>query len=303
MTVAAATLAASLILAYSKSDLRAVEGSEEVAGIAVAQSFGAVDASVAAATVALVGLGGAVVWLIEKLREARVRARHLESEVKAALGEPTLGAPVQDARSAGHSIAAALTTVSSLLALQALRARSDETRRALDAAQMRVHAVAAVHRRSTLAGRSDVARADEFLESVIDEILRAHGYPKRARVEVAAAPLQMSLRDATAVGLIVSELVTNSLEHAFPAERAGLIRVLLSAEADGVPVLTVTDDGVGLPESLDQDAEGLGCVIVRQLSAPFGAQPKYSRPEDGGLNVQMKLETLRQPVSRTAEEN
>src|SRR5690606_17088124 len=72
-TVAAATLAASLILAYSKSDLRAVEGWEEVAGIAVAQSFGAVDASVAAATVALVGLGGAVVWLIEKLREARVR--------------------------------------------------------------------------------------------------------------------------------------------------------------------------------------------------------------------------------------
>jgi two-component sensor histidine kinase len=203
----------------------------------------------------------------------------------------------------GHRLGSALSTVSSLLALQALRAEGDDTRKALESARLRVHAVAAVHRRLTLADDFETASALDFLESVIDDVTIAAGDPKRIQVEAHIEPVLMSLRDATSVGLMVSELLTNAFEHAFPDGRTGLVRVSLSVGMDGVPVLAVSDDGIGAEERELHDAVGLGTVIVRQLTAPFGSQPVYTQAADGGLRVQVRLETLKHQTAPTAEEH
>ena len=99
----------------------------------------------------------------------------------------------------------------------------------------------------------------------------------------------MGARDATTLGILVAELVTNAVKHAFPAGRGGTITVTLKRDEAGVPTLKVLDDGVGLPgEQLPGDG-GLGSVIVRQLATQFGGQPHYERRSGGGLSVSVSL--------------
>ncbi len=71
-------------------------------------------------------------------------------------------------------------------------------------------------------------------------------------------------------GLLINELVTNALKHAFPGERAGLIRVTFQSPTPQEVLLTVVDDGVGLPAALEpQQTESLGlqlvCLLTEQL--------------------------------------
>ncbi|MCI0497336.1 MAG: ATP-binding protein, partial [Thermoplasmata archaeon] len=71
---------------------------------------------------------------------------------------------------------------------------------------------------------------------------------------------------AIPVGLIVNELVSNAMKHAYPGERVGTVRVGLVAEGDGGYRLTVADDGIGLPEGFDiEGAESMGMVLVNTL--------------------------------------
>ncbi|MNL51917.1 Blue-light-activated histidine kinase 2 [compost metagenome] len=96
-------------------------------------------------------------------------------------------------------------------------------------------------------------------------------------------------RDATTLGILVGELVTNAVKHAFPGGRSGTITVSLKRDEAGVPRLTVLDDGVGISgEHLPGDG-GLGSVIVRQLANQFGGEPHYERRSGGGLSVSVSL--------------
>jgi two-component sensor histidine kinase len=79
--------------------------------------------------------------------------------------------------------------------------------------------------------------------------------------------LPLSIDTAIPCGLIVNELVTNSLKHAFPDGRGGEIRVELRSDGDNKFALMVSDDGVGLPEDLDfRKTESLGLQLVNNLS-------------------------------------
>jgi len=83
--------------------------------------------------------------------------------------------------------------------------------------------------------------------------------------------------------------VTNAIKHAYPEGRSGTIEVSLKADAKGVPVLSVVDDGIGVAEGQVPGEGGLGSVIVSQLANQFGGQPHYERRAGGGLNVTVPM--------------
>ena len=179
-------------------------------------------------------------------------------------------------------------TVSSLLGLQLIRTQSDEVRVALEAARARVHAIASAHRRLRLGDDLETASADEFLGAVLDDIqLTLTG--TQARLESEIEPIVIGARDATTVGILVGELVTNALKHAFPDGRPGLVAVDLRRDPEGIPTLRVEDDGVGLGELSEPVNAGLGSVIIKQLSNQFGGTPHYGRSETGGVRVVIPL--------------
>jgi two-component sensor histidine kinase len=81
------------------------------------------------------------------------------------------------------------------------------------------------------------------------------------------AELVIDVNAGIPCGLIVNELVSNSFKHAFPAGRAGSIRVGLIRNAAGRYVLTVRDDGVGLPAGVDfHETSTLGLQLVNVLA-------------------------------------
>lgn len=211
------------------------------------------------------------------LEEAREHAERERQRVEALL---------QDAN---HRIGNSLATVSSLLGLQLLRSKSEEVRAALEAARSRVHAIASAHRRLRLGGDFETASADEFLDAVLEDIATTASDAKNVRLAGEFDPIVVGARDATTLGILVGELVTNAVKHAFPAGRGGTIAVSLRRDEAGIPTLKVLDDGVGIPgEQLPGDG-GLGSVIVRQLATQFGGQPHYERRSGGGLSVSVSL--------------
>jgi len=191
-----------------------------------------------------------------------------------------------------HRIGNSLATVSSLLGLQLMRSDSAEVRDALEAARSRVHAVASAHRRLRLGGDLETTQADEFLTAVLEDLEAGATDIGDVTLVGEVEPIIIGARDATTLGIVVGELVTNAMKHAFSDGRSGKIIVRLQRNGDGVATLAVIDDGKGMPEDKDMGEGGLGSVIIRQLAQQFGGAPHYERRPEGGLAVTVALPDL-----------
>lgn len=217
------------------------------------------------------------------IEEARSHAERERQRVEALLQDTS------------HRIGNSLATVSSLLALQLMRTPSDEVRTALEAARLRVHAIASAHRRLRLGDDMETASAAEFLSAVLEDIAKTQTELGRIVIEGHIESIEVSARDATTLGILVGEFVTNALKHGFPDGRRGQVDVALFRDDAGVPTLKVSDNGVGLPEG--QDEGGLGSVIIRQLSGQFGGTPAYLSVPGEGLSITVSLPLIEKSPS------
>jgi two-component sensor histidine kinase len=224
--------------------------------------------------------------------EAHVRERTAEAEEARAHAERERARVETLLQDTSHRIGNSLATVSSLLGLQLSRTRSEEARTALEAAQSRVLAIASAHRRLRLGDDLETADVAEFLEAVIDDQRKALPGDRPVRFETDFDPLVISARDATTIGIVLGELLTNATKHAFPDNREGRIWVRLKLGEDKVPSLVVEDDGEGLPQDPAQLESGLGSMIIRQLARQFGGEPLYGAREGGGTRVTVALPSL-----------
>jgi two-component sensor histidine kinase/CHASE3 domain sensor protein len=223
--------------------------------------------------------------------EAHVRERTREAEDARAHAERERARLETLLQDTNHRIGNSLATVSSLLGLQLARSKSDEVKHALEAAQNRVQAIASAHRRLRLGADLETTDAAEFLDDVIDDIAATLPAGKTIRFSTDIEPMVLPARDATTIGIVVSELVTNALKHAFTSRNEGAINVHFR-RIDSVPVLTVEDDGGGMGEG-DATQSGLGALIIKQLARQFGGEePDYRAREGGGTAVSVALPKL-----------
>jgi PAS domain S-box-containing protein len=196
-----------------------------------------------------------------------------------------------------HRVKNSLQLVSSLLSLQASRSADQDLRAGLAEARGRIGVVSQVHRRLYQAGTH--GRIDDlasFLQELCDDTVAALDQEGRISLEFAApadegagaerAPIDR----AVPLALILSELVTNAVKYAFPDGRGGTIRVSVRRveEEGGALVVSVEDDGIGLPEGFEPIASrGVGMrvvvVLVRQLRARLEVRRTY--PEGGASFV------------------
>lgn len=223
--------------------------------------------------------------------EAHIRARTMEVEEARGRAErerARLEALLQDTN---HRIGNSLATVSSLLGLQLARSGSDEVKSALEAAQGRVHAIASAHRRLRLGADLETTDAADFLSAVVDDLATAVPADKPIKFHQDFTGMVIPARDATTLGIVVSELVTNAVKHAFAAGKGGNIWIRFVKSEEGAPVLKVEDDGSGLKEA-GVSAAGLGAVIIKQLARQFGGVPEYGPRDGGGTVVTVQLPNL-----------
>lgn len=192
-----------------------------------------------------------------------------------------------------HRVKNNLQLVSSLLNLQAAQAENPFVQSALQVTRNRIGTMALLH--ESLYQIGDLARFEfpVFLEHLAAQVLRSgQETGGRVRVRCQADRVQLELGQAIPCALLVNELLTNSLKHAFPNGRSGEIGLTFHCTETGQIRLRVTDNGVGLPPGLDPArASSLGLQLVSDLTTQLRGQLKVERAAGTTVEITFPLRT------------
>lgn len=164
-----------------------------------------------------------------------------------------------------HRVKNNLQIVSSLLSLQALRAKNREVLETLRDTSNRIYSMAMLHETLYRSGNLAQANFPDYIRRICDHIIHSHG-SSRINLEYHLANIALDIDRTVSCGLIINELVSNSLKHAFPGRRKGKILVELQVLPDEILDLRVSDDGIGIRKGLEPGkTETLGLKLVSML--------------------------------------
>ena len=165
-----------------------------------------------------------------------------------------------------HRVKNNLQIVSSLLSLQATEATEPETIEMLNESQRRIRSMALIHEKLYSSGSLAEINFADYVESLIDELLRMYNVAEGVITLTADIEnVQLGVDTAIPCALIINELVSNSLKHAFPDGRTGEVTIAIH-RINGTYELTITDNGVGPPPDFDfQKTDSLGLQLVTGL--------------------------------------
>jgi two-component sensor histidine kinase len=187
-----------------------------------------------------------------------------------------------------HRVKNNLQIIQSLLQLGS-RNLSAEQREPFEGAIRRIGAMARVH---TLLYKSpDLASIDfkDYLEELVRETAEGFGADLRGiETKLDAEAMRIPLDTAVPLAFITVEILTNAFKHAFPGRRKGAISVGAHQE-NGTGILTIWDDGVGLPAEADGSRRPLGLTLVRKLVEQIGGQLEMPAPGDSRYQVTFPL--------------
>jgi two-component sensor histidine kinase len=186
-----------------------------------------------------------------------------------------------------HRVKNNLQIISSLLMLQELRTEDQTTLEILGDCQNRIRSMALIHERLYYA--RDLSRIDfhSYLEELAVELLRAQATDSRIRLVSDLDEVVVGVKTAFPCGLIVNELVSNCVKHAFNSSMDGEIRLSLKHDPDEGFELKVSDNGKGLPEDNDfSETPTLGLKLVRNL-AEKQLKGKLSIGGDKGAEIRL----------------
>jgi two-component sensor histidine kinase len=166
-----------------------------------------------------------------------------------------------------HRVKNNMQVISSLLNLQGKQIKDEQARSIFEESQNRVKSMSLIH--ESLYQSADLSHIDfeEYLRKLISHISRSYQTQTEAiKMSVNVGDIALGVDMAVPCGLIINELISNSLKHAFPAGTAGEILIDLSA-SEGSYKLTLSDDGIGFPKGLEvEQAKTLGLKLVRTLT-------------------------------------
>ncbi len=165
-----------------------------------------------------------------------------------------------------HRVKNNLQVVSSMLNLQSMNIEDPWLNGVFRESQDRVRSMALIHEKLYQSG--DLSRIDfnEYVQNLTAYLLRSYGSGGTIKLNTDVGDILLCVDLAIPCGLIINELVTNSLKYAFPEGRAGTITISMRRE-DREYTLVIGDDGIGMPDDLDCRKSGsLGLQLVDTLN-------------------------------------
>ena len=186
-------------------------------------------------------------------------------------------------RELNHRVANSLQIIASVLMQRVRTAQSEETRSYLRDAHHRVMSVATLQRQLASNASGDVALRPYFVELCASIGASMIADPGLLSLTVDADDSVTTAERSISMGLIVTELVINSLKHAYPEEAKGAISVGFHATGGDGWVLSVADDGVGIQGGHASGKPGLGTGIVNALAAQLSAKVEVTNADPGCL--------------------
>lgn len=186
-----------------------------------------------------------------------------------------------------HRVKNNLQIISSLLQMEARVVTDPVARKSFEECQGRVQAMALIHERLYRTG--DLSRIDlhAYFESLAGQIIRSFGRVPGAvlaQVEVSVGPV--GIETAVPCGLIVAELVTNAMKHAFPGAQRGRLEIRLRPDERQWELL-VADNGVGPAEAGDAKEDSLGLKLIQALARQLRGEVRVESSR--GMEVKVRF--------------
>ncbi len=192
-----------------------------------------------------------------------------------------------------HRIKNNLQVISSLLSLQAEHFSDEKVKEAFQDSQNRVISMSLIHEELYKTGDSEALDFAAYLQKLATELLKSYKIGTGdIRLKLDLENVSLKMDTAIPLGIIVSELVSNSLKHAFPGGRNGEIRVKLyrtENEDTSQFTLIVSDDGVGLSENTDfRNTSSLGLQLVIALVEQINGSIELEKEAGTGFRIRFK---------------
>ncbi len=167
-----------------------------------------------------------------------------------------------------HRVKNNLQIITSLLRLQSTKSIDPESKQLFLDSQNRIHTMALLHERLYQSQNLSSINLNDYFKELVRNLFISYGVSNEfIRFQVDTWDCVMEPEKLISCGLIINELVSNSLKYAFPEGRKGEIRVLLQKHSPKELLLTVSDNGKGFPNDIDyQKTNSLGLRLVRGLS-------------------------------------
>lgn len=178
-----------------------------------------------------------------------------------------------------HRVKNNMQVICSLLNLQAYHSKNSELTSILKDCQSRIRSMAIVHEQ--LYRSANLAKIDfaGYLEKLVVHLYNAHRQSQeKVSIETQLQPVELDIGKAMPLGLMASEIISNCFKHAFPGERRGKLKVVLSKIEPSGMKLEISDDGVGLPEDFSPGtSKSFGMELIELLRDQLGARLEVDR--------------------------
>lgn len=187
-----------------------------------------------------------------------------------------------------HRVKNHLSMICSFLSMKSLEIKNRECAEALDEIKARVNTVAAIHEHLYRSADLRNIECREYIEGLLSSFTASLLSSGRVRIETEIEQTYCASDTVMILGLILSELISNSLKHAFPDEREGLIRVRLRSSGKGYELI-VSDNGVGLPVTVDPENPGtFGLGLIKALARQLKADTSIDTKEGTAFHFMFK---------------
>jgi len=185
-----------------------------------------------------------------------------------------------------------MQVIISMLNLQSEYTKDEKYLKIFKDSQNRIESMALIHEKLYRSGNLAKVDFKDYIRSLTDELFRFHGRVNDISFKIEAEDIFFDIDTAIPCGLIINELVSNSLKHAFPNGREGEIKIALrSTDRDEIE-LTISDNGIGIPESLDfRNTDTLGLHLVTIL-VEHELQGKIELNRDKGTEFKIKFKEI-----------
>ncbi len=215
-----------------------------------------------------------------------IERKQAEAQIKASLKEKEVLL-----REIHHRVKNNMQVIMSLLRLQGDQTEDKKYADMLKESRDRIMSMSLIH--ESFYQSEDFANIDfgEYVRSLSTELFRSHGTdPNKIALKTEIEGVSLLLDYAIPCGLIINELVSNCLKHAFPQERKGQIMIALHSISEDEIELIVSDDGIGLPKDLDvRNTESLGLHLVTTITEhQLGGRIDVNREKGTEFHLQFK---------------